>query len=297
MTLIITIVSQEGIWQSSDHCLYNQESDQPLQIESQKHIVFECPDGRGLLAYAGLGLYNNIQMSDWVCEILRGETRNLENSLNYLCVKSSTILGPYLERGNIPHSFAIGAFQQSKPYLFRIENFYKKGNKIVLPVQSKFHILKEQIEGSKVEFTGMYTALSKRQREKLVNRASQKPKKPEDFLALLSNFNEIAHHGCSKLISASCRISFMPPDGRPFTSVEQPRNGIPIIYDLPILLLGIDIKEMIKPFYNEIRTARDINDNLDINNLQKIMDDAGRKSVSPRDRLHPISIIRKSKPL
>lgn len=100
MSLNITIVAPWGVWQCSDHRLTDPRTGQLVDDTSVKHIGLYCPDGTGLLAYAGIGRVNEVCISDWVCEVLRGTTRSLVQSIDYLCEQATESIGPLAAEGN-----------------------------------------------------------------------------------------------------------------------------------------------------------------------------------------------------
>jgi hypothetical protein len=59
---------------------------------SIKHAIFRCPDGVALLAYAGQGRINSLDLSDWLRETLRGETRTLDQSVTDFRVAPASLL-------------------------------------------------------------------------------------------------------------------------------------------------------------------------------------------------------------
>ena len=131
MTLIMTVVSRAGIWQSSDHRLSART--QPYRDPSIKHVRLDCTDGKALLAYAGIGRVGDTHISDWVRRLLRGKRRSIHEALHTLVECSTARLAPISARANLPHTFAVGAFRDGDPRLYVITNRVGSDNGVVFP--------------------------------------------------------------------------------------------------------------------------------------------------------------------
>ena len=127
MTINLTIISRFGVWQASDHRLSYLEPRQGYEDRTVKHVVLRCADGVALIAYAGLALIDAglglVEISDWVRESLRGETRLLEPSLVVLRVNATRDLGPLCRHLRLPHMFTIGILAAGVPWIVQIRNF------------------------------------------------------------------------------------------------------------------------------------------------------------------------------
>ena len=88
-----------------------------------KHVFLRCSDGAALLAYAGIGRLSGVEISDWIRETLRGESRTLDQSLILLRENATRDLGPQL-KGRMHHMFSIGAFLNGVPWFVQIRNFH-----------------------------------------------------------------------------------------------------------------------------------------------------------------------------
>lgn len=79
MTLILGIIRKDYVWQSSDNRI--SVNKKRRDDDSIKHVSLRCPDGAGLLSYAGLAEIKGMMTSDWIRKLLHGQTRTLEQSL------------------------------------------------------------------------------------------------------------------------------------------------------------------------------------------------------------------------
>ena len=282
MTLNMTVIASWGIWQCSDHRLVDPVTGQLVQDDSAKHVILRFPDGGALLAYSGIGSVAGIQISDWVREILRGESRTLDQSLIFLREKATQSIGPIVT-GRFQQMFSIGAFLQGKPWIVQIRNFKATRQDEFGPPGSQFDIVAHRIENQPMVFvSGAQAALSSQQIDDLVRITSRRPNKMEDFHDLLAKYNRLAssHSTYGKMISASCTTSYMPPKGGPVSTKLHPGEDQKI-HDivLPVLLFGIDLTEM-----STIISQRLLNNSEEIN-ASGDLDEAGKRSVKPLDRL------------
>ena len=90
MTLIMTLIRPEGIWQSADNRVTKRGRTVDDAAPKQLHII--CPPHEGgphvLLGYTGLAeMPDGTPTLQWIRETLRGETRSIMGSPRRLVVK------------------------------------------------------------------------------------------------------------------------------------------------------------------------------------------------------------------
>jgi hypothetical protein len=264
MTLTMTIVAPWGVWQSSDHCLTNPRTKRPMQDSSVKHIAVLCPDGAALIAYTGLGGVPDIpgpgqllSISDWVREILRGETRSLDNTLIFLRERATETLGPLVSSQQIPHTFVIGAFLQGQPWIIQIRNFHSTKSNEMSPPTNQFITLAQRIGSNPlICIAGTKEAVSPVNTAKLAEVATRKPRLPKHYRALLAKINcQASTHRCyGRFVSPSCCTSFMPPAGEPIESEfhrAKPDERKPMV--VPLLVFGVDTTETSRALIETMR--------------------------------------------
>jgi hypothetical protein len=156
MTLLITVVSRQGLWQASDHRL-TRDGD-AVDDASMKHVRIQAEDGKALIAYAGIGRVRDTHISDWVRKVLRGASRPIEDHLAVLKAAADRELIPWCRRHNGAHVFSVAAFKNNRPVWYVITNARRRG-----PGDS-FHVLRGDLENDgrliHAEGTGI-AALSK----------------------------------------------------------------------------------------------------------------------------------------
>lgn len=122
MTLLITLVTPHGVWSSTDHRLTEHPSRRLITDSSVKHVVVRCPDGAALVSYTGLGRVARLDVSAWMREILRGESRTVDETLIDLREQATARFGMQACAIGVAHAFAIGAFVQGEPWWVEIRN-------------------------------------------------------------------------------------------------------------------------------------------------------------------------------
>jgi hypothetical protein len=72
MTFVLSVIGRDTLWVVADRRLSYDDGRHPVD-DAVKIMVLETADGRGLLAYAGLGATpNGTQPSEWMSAVLRG---------------------------------------------------------------------------------------------------------------------------------------------------------------------------------------------------------------------------------
>ncbi len=285
MTLNLTIVGTHGVWQSSDCRLIDPRSGCLVEEHSVKHLHLRCPDGTALIAYGGVGRVGAVEISDWLREILRGETRGLDDSMITIRESATRDLGPHLD-GRFHHMFSIGALFAGHPRMIQIRNFAAVTADEIGPPLSVFSTVAQTIEGPGRPFIfGAHKAVSSKDRATLLRAAARRPRVPRDFRMLLARINEraAAHPTLGHLISKHCVTSFCPPAGEPTEAeVVGVDSKPPVRLIIPMIFLGIDMTDAMRALQEQIGTA---GAHLGHSELQEQLEQAGRESVIPKNRL------------
>lgn len=243
MTLNITLINQHGIWQCSDNRLVDLVTGATLVDNSMKHVALRCPDGVALIAYAGIGLMKpDIEISDWIREILRGETRTVDESLVFIREAATRDLGPALA-GRYHHMFTVGAFLNGKPWLAQIRNFSVPSPLSPGPPLPEFMTVAERVPSSGVVST-FGASVSSRDGKRLDRIANRRPRKPKQFMDLLASVSQATAKKLSKTVSPHCLVTYAPPTGEPLKALFYAAGGPPSAKASPFLLFGIDITDL-----------------------------------------------------
>jgi hypothetical protein len=255
MTLILTIIAPFGIWQASDNLLTDPKTREPQPVRSSKFICLEpFPGQKAILSYAGIGtvkyrnkigIYSEIQISDWLLEIFRGEQRDYYQTLIHLRDHATQSLGPMVKE-KFFHVFSLVTFIQSSPWLFEVHNLSddnsRKGSKKFL---GEFSIASKRITKPELFSAGDRAALTKKDIDTIFKRIAKPPKNPNDFCKLLANYIKVASNNSKdKLISSSCTTLFLSPTGEPIQIKKHNDEASVPPMRIPYIFLGIDLNEL-----------------------------------------------------
>jgi hypothetical protein len=246
MTLNITVMNEWGSWQCADHLLWDTRSRTPRENLSAKQVNLECPDGRLMLTYAGIGDINGVEISDWIRETLRGQSRGINATIQALAANSTQDLAPLAYGARLRHLFSIVAhFKMGRRWLVQVRNLTVPAPGLRSVLLRKFEIATKEFNGTGIVTTfGVDKAIVKADWA-LLNRATRvRPRQPRDFSGLLAAVHEraAASPAGAGYISSRCVTTYMPADpssvGESF-SHGAPR-GVPEIV-IPQMLFGIDL--------------------------------------------------------
>jgi hypothetical protein len=267
VTLAITIVSHHGIWQSADTRLYDVLAKRPLTDASVKQWIFMTADGIATVAYAGLGrLDHDLHVSDLMVRLLRGEERNLRDTL--LAVKgfANERLGPIAWHHRMPHSFNVGAFVSASTYAAEISNqqVIKFGYpKNVTRLQQSFEIQPVTVgKSGRVLFAGMRSRVKASDAANLAMAADACPRSYRDYMKLLAAITERVARRVPDYVSGQCHVVYIRrpplPDSVPPSETEafgwaQPPS---MTVGPSVLLHGIDITSMMNPILLQLEAGK-----------------------------------------
>jgi hypothetical protein len=283
--MTITIVAPWGVWQCSDHRLTNPHTGKLEQDDSVKHVCFRFPDGGALLAYAGIGRIYDVQISDWIREVLRGESRSLDDSLSFLRDQATKSIGPHMD-GRIRHMFTLGVFLSGVPWIVQIRNFEVNQSGEMGPPEALFRTAAHRLEGDPMVIVfGTPGALTSEDQSELLEISRNRPKHMDDFHGLLARYNRRAAFRRKRHISKACATSFMPPEAEPISSKQHsPEGERAVDITVPVLLFGMDFTDVMKQLKNTLHELRENEGSLPTSEDSEL-DKASRSILHQMDRL------------
>lgn len=251
MTLIMTMIRPEGIWQSADNKVTR--SGRTIDDERPKQLHIICPPLPGgpqlLLAFTGLAeLFDGSPTIQWARETLRGEQRFIMPMLEHLRDRLSRDVGrSYL--WNNPLLFSGGIFEGDKRFYMEIRNAEPKTWK----PKREFDLVVCEFTEPIVFITGSgEQAVSREDRALLQAQSRIRPAKWEDHLGLLAAVNRrtantLAKKG-QKSVSPWCSASYIShnEEGSHQKNFSNPREPKGPQY-IESLLAGLDLHELSKP--------------------------------------------------
>ena len=287
MTLNLTIVSVWGVWQCSDNRLVDAATGRVVSDYSVKQVELICSDGSALLAYAGAGRIRDVDVSDWIRETLRGETRTVDQSLILLRENATRDIAPLLQSRGISHMFSIGTIIGTRRWMVQIRNFDVDQYGSRGSVRSSFTTATKEITAGGEAFVFPPEAVSEQDLKKLRAAAMRKPRKPKDFSDLLGAVNLRASQtkAGKKAISGHCLTCYLPSSAggiqgevRGAAGTKRPRPTV-----VPTLLWGIDLTDSTKTMLTRMAALKGLL-TLDQGELEAF-EHPGQDDVTPKNRL------------
>jgi hypothetical protein len=241
MTLNLMIINRSGVWQSADLRVCDPLSRRVVDDYSPKQVALRCTDGAALLTYAGVGWVARVNIADWIRQILRGESRTVDESLLYLRDRASRDLGPKV-RGKFPHVFTVGAFVNGRPWVAQIRNFQSYGSRAL----GEFYTIVQRVTEDGMFFVVGTGPVSAADRGTLARASKITPREPKHFRNLLAAINKraAAMRNDGWAVSPHCVSAYLPPQGEPLEVEFHGTRRAPTLLTVPSLLLGIDLTEM-----------------------------------------------------
>jgi hypothetical protein len=292
MTLNLTLVAPWGIWQCSDHRLLDPSSGRILDSSATKHVWFECGDGRALLTYAGVGKVNDVEISEWVRGVLRGDNRSVAAAIEHLRDRATAEMSPLIGT-RFEHSFTVGAHIGKRAWLFRVTNeIHGRLQRQFTAQEHRFGLgTKGDAERPKIGLfiDGVRSAVVRQDAELLGRVLKRQPRDKRDLdrrHAALAAINRRASARYPTLISPTCTTAWLPVDG-PSLDVRSHWSGtappVSNLYSRFGVWRGIDLQEITKahhkaslPFFEGRADATSTDE------AQRLTEEAARRSVQPR---------------
>lgn len=167
MTLNITILAQEVIYQSADYALFDERARKPLRMPSTKAVVLNRFDWTGFITYTGIGRVNNKDTSEYVEEWVAGlKQPAFEDVVEIIRDRAS----PWVRalRPGTPQTFVVAAFVDGRPTAAVVSNFQKWHGLDSATVDSDFAVsIVVAQHRAEVLVTGIRAAVSRPRRRAL----------------------------------------------------------------------------------------------------------------------------------
>ena len=290
MTLAITIVAPWNIWQCSDFRVVHlrprpngQSEVTRTEDRSVKFVQLRCRDGAAHLAYSGLAMVGNDQVSDWVRRQVRGYSRTVDGTLIRIREAATAELAGLAKATGVVHAFAVGAYVQRCPWAVAITN---TTGPPAFRILDRFETAAVRADEPKVMVIGEgQNAISGEDRALLLRVAQRRPKRPEDYSRLLANIHHRARHSKHRarhMISEACITSYMPPSGDGGRAQTHWDNPNPSTWppSPPMVLDGIDMTDTERVMV-EMLMAAEAGQPIDDAEFKRRVDEAGLHSVEP----------------
>ncbi len=280
MTLVMTLIRPEGIWQSVDYRLTNSQTGATLDEAAPKQLSILCPplpDGpKVLLAFTGLAeAPGGKPMIQWIRETIRGEQRPIMPMLEHLRDRLTRDIG----RSHLGRFVLIltgGIFEGSgKRFYFEINNI----DPATLKPRRTFRCGVFEVTEPEVRAAGLgQRAVAEADKELIL----QRPANWQDQLQIMAAINRRAadrdrsidpvHVGS---VSRWCQVSYLAPGEtgvhiQDFREPGEPAKEL----SMEVVMSGIDFTDSMRVFLARTRGAA---------LTDKDMEDAKRRGLKGRE--------------
>ncbi len=226
MTLIITVIEKDHIWQSSDHRITKINGDL-FDDKSIKHIHLNCTDGKALLSWTGLAeLKDKTRLNVWLKDVLRPGIGSVEETLKMISDRATLDIG-----GTFELVVCVGAFINDQAWYYEITNFVGEPGKEKL--KNKFVTKK-----TKADKDGFFPGgsgrigLAKKDINALKSAAKKAIKNPDAFAKALSSVNKKIS-ATVKTVSPTCTTAYISSAGGITTEIHTNEEREDFVYVVP----------------------------------------------------------------
>ncbi|MDT7043107.1 hypothetical protein [Candidatus Nitronereus thalassa] len=244
MTLVISAVSNKGLYQVSDRRLMNWSGTTTLTDDATKTVRLDLQDGKALVSYAGIGRVRDLQISEWLKRILRGQKLKYLEFRNLLAEKATQKITP-LEA--TLHEFVIVANVEGKPRFEvissdRTGNYYNSGS----ARNGVFGTFAPPRIRSSVYFSGSgRDALSRQDKRVAVQAIKRRNLTSQQFEAVLVHLHLTAwKQQRNGSVSRDCICTHVDSQGGGWSHLHT-SNGTSV-YNLPSIMGGLPADDISK---------------------------------------------------
>ncbi|MCC6946237.1 MAG: hypothetical protein IT539_00585 [Bradyrhizobiaceae bacterium] len=247
MTLNITVLNADAIYQSADYRLFDTRTRRPLDIPSTKAVALTFPNWRGFITYTGIGRVGSKDTSEIIRDWIRSSKVNLfEEIVEVLRSRASTWI-QRIARGE-KHTFVVAAFAGGEAQVAIISNFQKwHGLNLPAPAPSFFISKIKAKSRPQIIATGTTSAVTKDELRALRQLALQHPNDGARIRRAMASMNRQAARRAPELVSADCFVYSQAADGQGHgETFGRSRTEFSAIMD------GEDISKLLHPFLEKM---------------------------------------------
>jgi hypothetical protein len=124
VTLTITVVTRQRIYQSADFRLINWNDGSYSDFETQKIIPFVKSEFVASVCFAGVGRVGEVDLGEWLDSLIANFPRNgsFDQFLEQL-TSADEFLPRITDSQKRRHTFSVGAFVRTQPQFALVSNF------------------------------------------------------------------------------------------------------------------------------------------------------------------------------
>jgi hypothetical protein len=262
MTLNITVLTPDVIYQSADFRLTNADTCTLVTDASRKLISLQYSGWDGLITYTGLGRWRDRDVSQWVVDWVAGiDDATPDWMANSIAVRGSELLSEVLARTGMRfrHTFVLAAFVGGRVRAYLISNFENGRSRPRAAADSRLQVTPLVLSThrrSRVVVTGASPAVTRVQRRQLERIAAAHPGDGGRIRRSIERINATASRipQAGGLVSPECVVVSFRSDGAGFINssagdgprLQQISNGVDVNRFMADALktVGIDLEKL-----------------------------------------------------
>ncbi|MBI3750549.1 MAG: hypothetical protein HY263_02680, partial [Chloroflexi bacterium] len=243
MTLTISLVTPDTLYQSSDFCLTDPITGEPIIDRGHKSAHVTHFDWAALVAFAGIARTTQVDVSTWLGDQILSLSR--EATVATLISRLSAA-GEWLRPLPLEHraiTFSVLAFERGQPSLTIVTNVDRLSG-IHDPMPSRdLRVETTRPSRPKVFVTGYVNPFPRQGRRQLEHLSGKSPDRVSRALAEVNARASDALLG--KFVSRSCAVSYLERSGRgvtvPFGIDEEQTDFVPIELEAALRSRGVKL--------------------------------------------------------
>lgn len=224
MTLLITVLTKEAIYQSADFRLTDLDSGGGQTDSSTKLIALQYSGWHGFISYTGIGKWDGKHTSEYVIDWLAGQDNlTAQEIVDQIRDRGTDWLKRIETKWKRPrHTFVLAAFSDAAPFISVISNFQGCFGKTYPATASLTASTATLGDRPLVVVSGAAAAVSKAMRVEMRTILRVAPTDSARIRRMLSRVNAQASHthASRRTISPSCATSSFRKDGKGFMDID-----------------------------------------------------------------------------
>ena len=258
MTLNITVLTRESIYQSADFRLTDSANGAVITDRSGKTVSFTYPRWAGFVTYTGLGSWGgravSAHVADWMGD---GANRTMSEVADRLAQEGTRLLAEVrrLTRRQLPHTFTLAGFEESEVRAFVVSNFEDCFGAVEATPGARLTVTTRTLRpGSKatVLVTGCKQAVPISERRVLGNLAGRYPGDGGRIRRRMQTLNaEVAASSASRgLVSDECIVLSFRSDGSGVLHLSNQAAVAP--WQFPHITYGMNQAKMLEDVFKNL---------------------------------------------
>ena len=206
MTLNITVVTRDCIYQSADYRLTDQKTNQTIDFETQKIVLVNTFGWTASVCFAGRGRTHDLDVSDWLVEHINSIQPDdpFERLLDELLQANDWLSSL---SGDRRHTFSVGAFVGSQPMFALVSNFEQPSGYTALNASTSLSVFEVRPTKPTIFLSGQKRAVTRDERRWLIRLATKNPE-PQRMYSALAEVNRRAATRTNE-VSSACFTAYV----------------------------------------------------------------------------------------